>query len=148
MRLLKFLFFFSAFCLADLIQLLYELNENRTDSYLEKVELALDEGTLIGYQTTAKVFAGKKYEYFKQVPYAKSPTGSRRFRKPEPIGSFENGTHDSAAVGNKVGACPGLGFGPDDLQPALEAGTNTEDCLTIGKGSQYFDYRKIFGCFF
>ena len=116
MRWLVFLSLFSAFCLADLIQLSYELNENRTDLYLEKVELALDEGTLIGYQTTAKVFLAKKYEYFKQVPYAKSQTGARRFRKPEPIGAFENGTHDSAAVGNRVGACSGLGFGPDELQ--------------------------------
>jgi len=131
MRFSVFISSFSAFCLGDLIQLLYELNENRTDSYLEKVELRLDEGTLIGYQTTAKVFAGKQYEYFKQVPYAKAPTGPRRFRKPEPIGSFLNGTHDSAAVGNKINACPGLGFGPDDLQPALDAGTITEDCLTI-----------------
>ena len=63
MRSLVYLSFFSAFCLGDLIKLLYELNENRTDSYLEKVELSLDEGKLIGYQTTAKVFAGKKWSF-------------------------------------------------------------------------------------
>ncbi|CAG5099583.1 Oidioi.mRNA.OKI2018_I69.XSR.g16590.t1.cds [Oikopleura dioica] len=95
-----------------------------TNTY--SVEVELEEGTLIGYQTT-----GKHFEVFKQVPYAKSPEGNLRFRKPEPIGTFAGGIHDSVAVGDNLKACIGTGVGSNDLQDALDMGFISEDCLTM-----------------
>ncbi|CAG5104737.1 Oidioi.mRNA.OKI2018_I69.chr1.g1494.t1.cds [Oikopleura dioica] len=116
----------------ETLDFLFDLNEKRPEfSPADRIELNLDEGTLIGYETTSQVLRGTKYQFFKQIPYAKSPEGSRRFRKPEPIEQFEGGVYDSVSPGKAINACPGYSFGPDALLPALEDGVITENCLAM-----------------
>lgn len=62
-------------------------------------------------------------QMFLGIPYAKPPVGERRFRAPEPHGSW-SGTLDAASLGNRA-MQPENPMGP----PSAEA--YSEDCLTV-----------------
>ncbi|XP_055371593.1 juvenile hormone esterase-like, partial [Condylostylus longicornis] len=66
-----------------------------------------------------KTYNGKDYFAFRGIPYAKPPTGERRFKDPEPYGKW-NGLLDARKDGNEC------------AQPSkLSNSTFSEDCLIL-----------------
>ena len=91
-----------------------------------KVSVKTNVGEIVGYSTTKEINGSQKVLHeFLAIPYAKPPTGARRFRKPEPMPPFKT-PHDASA------------FGPicHQLKLPLTASivenfTQSEDCLYL-----------------
>eukprot|EP00931_Biecheleriopsis_adriatica_P030579 TRINITY_DN18019_c0_g2_i1.p1 TRINITY_DN18019_c0_g2~~TRINITY_DN18019_c0_g2_i1.p1 ORF type:complete len:596 (-),score=109.94 TRINITY_DN18019_c0_g2_i1:132-1919(-) len=67
---------------------------------------------------------------FYGIPFAESPTGSRRFRPPEAKGSWKPEVRDAEKVGPSCPQAPLMGHAPSWL-PHWAGWSRNEDCLTL-----------------